>query len=187
MTHRLKLILHRSHVQGGLTNKEVDGMKGSTIFTDKMFFKLYDLWKIHITNYVKKWKNYKNIYQSTYLNIITPEDELSDIYHFETNHKAKFIDINSTHYILFSTNNNEILCNNKIGRYFRENNHFYLYEITSITETTIEFMIYWIPFHLIGFWYEEYGENGKISIQQMKECINQNNLFNDFDQYYVYK
>ena len=34
-------------------------------------------------------------------------------------------------------------------------------------------------------WYNEYGNEGKISIQHMKECINQNNLFNNFDQYYV--
>ena len=27
MTHRLNVFLHRSHVQGGLTNKEVDGIK----------------------------------------------------------------------------------------------------------------------------------------------------------------
>jgi len=183
MTHNLKIILHRSHIQGGLTNQEVDGIKGAPIFTERMFFKLYDFWKIHITNYVKKWKNYRNIYQCPFNN--TPEDHYSDIYHFETNHKAKFIDLNDKDYILFSTNNNENLCNEKIGKYFRENNHFYLYEITSITETTIEFMIYWIPFHLIGSWYEIHGENGKILIQIMKDCIYQNNLFNDFDQYYV--
>ena len=182
MTHKLKIFLHRSHIQCGLTNQEVDGIKDAPIFTERMFFKLYDFWKIHITNYIKKWKNYRNIYHPP-SNTITPEDNYSDIYHFETNHKAKFIDLNNTDYILFSiiSNNN----NGELIRYFRENNHFYLYEITSITETTIEFMIYWIPFNFIEDWYNQYGNEGKISIQQMKECINQNNLFNNFDQYYV--
>ena len=184
MTHRLNVILHRSHVQGGLTNEEVDGIKGAPLFTERMFFKLYDFWRIHITNYIKKWKNYKNIYQSPFNN--TPEDNYSDIYHFETNHKAKFIDLNDTHYILFSifsiiSNNN----NGELIRYFRENNHFYLYEIISITETTIEFMIYWIPFNFIEDWYNQYGNAGKISIQQMKECIHQINLFNSIETIYV--
>ena len=69
MTHCLKIILHRSHIQGGLTNEEVDGIKGAPVFTERMFFHLYDFWEIHITNYVKKWKEYKNVYQSPYSNV----------------------------------------------------------------------------------------------------------------------
>ena len=179
MSHKLKVIIHRSHIQGGLTNEEVDGIKGAPFFTERMFFKLYDFWKIHITNYIKKWKNYKNIYQSPFNN--TPEDNYSDIYHIETNHKAKFIDSNDIGYKLFSRNTN----NDEMVRYFRENNNFYLYEIISITETTIECMIYWIPFNFIEDWYNLYGRDGKITFHQMKECISNCNLFDDCDQFYV--
>ena len=178
MTHTLKIILHRSHIQGGLTNEEVDGIKGAPIFTDRMFFHLYDFWEIHITNYVKKWKEYRNIYQLPNTNV--PNDNFSDIYHYQSNEKAKFIQKDYINYIIFP-----ITENNNILNYIQNNNHFYLYDIVEITDTTIEFIIYWIPNFMIESWYNDCGNNGKINIQIMKGLIYSDTLFYNYDEYYV--
>ncbi len=178
MTYRLKVILHRSHIQGGLTNEEVDGIKGAPIFTERMLFHLYDFWKIHITNYVKKWKQYKNIYQCPFSNV--PIDDLSDIYHYQSNEKAKFIQKDDNDYIIFP-----IIENNNTHNYIQNNTHFYLYDIVEITETTIEFIIYWIPNFMIETWYNDCGNNGKINIQTMKGFIHSNTLFDNYEIFYV--
>lgn len=180
MTHCLKIILHRSHIQGGLTNEEVDGVKGAPVFTDRMLFHLYDFWKIHITNYVNKWKEYKNIYQSPYSNVSIPNDQFSDIYDCQSNQRAKFIQKDSNDYIIFP-----ITENNNINNYIENNTHFYLYDIVEITDTTIEFIIYWIPNFMIENWYNDCGNNGKINIQTMKGLIYSNTLFDNYDEYYV--
>ena len=59
------------------------------------------------------------------------------------------------------------------------------YDIVEITDTTIEFIIYWIPDFMIESWYNDCGNNGRINIQTMKGLIHSNTLFHNYDEYYV--
>jgi hypothetical protein len=180
MTHKLKVIIHRSHIQGGLTNEEVDGIKGVLPFTNRMFFNLDEFWKIHVTNYVKQWKKYGNIYQCPFEESITPEDNYSDIYDLENNNKARYAKLINNNYVLFPNTNPE-----EINLCIRDNYYYYLYDFESIHENTIEIMIYWIPIFFIDSWYDQYGENNMISRNQMKNCIENQRLFRTFNTIYV--
>ncbi|NDB81785.1 MAG: hypothetical protein EB127_03415 [Alphaproteobacteria bacterium] len=56
---------------------------------------------------------------------------------------------------------------------FAKNAFYFLYETTIITDTTIQFDIYWVPIALICQWYSEKGNRGTITYPRVKECISQ--------------
>jgi hypothetical protein len=57
---------------------------------------------------------------------------------------------------------------------FSKNSHYFLYETTTITETTVTFEIYWVPINIIREWYEKSGNGkGQISYVNLKKCISQ--------------
>lgn len=56
---------------------------------------------------------------------------------------------------------------------FAKNSFYYLYETTEITDTTIQFDIYWVPIEMIRKWYSEKGNKGTITYAKIKACISQ--------------
>ena len=56
---------------------------------------------------------------------------------------------------------------------FVKNSFYFLYETTIITETHIQFDIYWIPIAVICKWYSEHGNKGQITYNKFKACISQ--------------
>lgn len=54
---------------------------------------------------------------------------------------------------------------------FAKNSFYFLYETTVITDTTVQFDIYWVPIAVICQWYSEKGNKGTITYPRLKECI----------------
>lgn len=56
---------------------------------------------------------------------------------------------------------------------FEKNTFYFLYETTIITNTTVQFDIYWVPISVIRDWYSKYGKRGRISYSKFKACISE--------------
>jgi hypothetical protein len=59
---------------------------------------------------------------------------------------------------------------------FRKNSFYFLYETTEITQTTVQFDIYWIPIAVVTHWYTSHGKSGKINYNNIKTCISRTDV-----------
>ena len=152
----LKVTIPRSSIQGGLTNEELDENN------------LKD-WRCqhHITtDYVKLWKNYKTVGKdSKFTDIESIEDPSKKA-------EGKKLTSGVTLSPSVDTGANRSFNQLKLEKCFEINSHYYLYDRGEITDTTIEFLIYWIPINIIKSWYVNYGNRkGKISKLNIDKCI----------------
>lgn len=151
---KLKVTISRNSIQGGLTNEEFDP-------------KELEDWRLqhHIpTRYTKIWKK---------LRTIKRDSKFSDLVDNDGNKSEgkKFT-------------KEVALCPSRdqgAGRSFNQenldtclsqNSHYFLYDRGEITDTTINFNIYWIPIKDINIWYTKYGNGrGKISEKNIRKCL----------------
>ena len=155
---KLRLILNRKFIQGGLSNEEYDEHN------------LYD-WRLQhhiVTDYFKKWQNYDK--QSD-------DSKFTDCKsNIEPNKKAEGKPIRKDG--VNFTPSVDVGAGRKFNEdnlknCFKINSHYYLYDRGVITDTTIEFIIYMVPIEIIKMWYNTYGNGkGKISKKNILNCIN---------------
>lgn len=63
-------------------------------------------------------------------------------------------------------------CQENLDSCFTVNSHYFLYETTGHTDTTLTFDIYWIPVDIIKTWYAARGNGkGAITYPNLKKCI----------------
>ena len=160
---RLTIKLSRTTIQGGLKNEEFD----SHNLTD---------WRLqhHIaTDYIKLWKNYGKV---------SDDSKFTDIQSInDPNLKAEGKKMTDGVSLCPSrdTGANRSFSEENLQKCLEINDHYYLYDRGEITDTTIEFIIYWIPINLIKLWYLKRGnKKGKITGKNIQICI-ENCIIND--------
>ena len=156
---KLRLILNRKFIQGGLSNEEYDEHN------------LHD-WRLQhhiVTDYFKKWQNYDKQ---------GDDSKFTDCKSIiEPNKKAEGKPIRKEG-VNFTPSVNvgggRKFNEDNLKNCFKINSHYYLYDRGVITDTTIEFIIYMVPIEIIKMWYNTCGNGkGKISKKKILNCINE--------------
>lgn len=154
---KLVLKIQRSSIQGGIPNDRYP----ESLLRD------YRLTYYIPTDAVMVWKNYKSAGKD-----------------------SKFTDISGNSYFAegkcisptrgvclrpsVDTGGGRGFCQENLDACFAKNAFYFLYETTIITDTTVQFDIYWVPIALICQWYSEKGNNkGMITYSKLKACISQ--------------
>ena len=151
---KLRITISRASIQGGMTNEEY----GSNDLHD---------WRLqhHIpTSYTKIWKNLKTIKRdSKFSDLVDSEGNKSEGKKF-TKEVALCPSRDQGAGRSFNQDN--------LDTCLSQNSHYFLYDRGEITDTTIDFNVYWIPIKDIIDWYKKLGNGkGKITEKNIRICL----------------
>jgi len=159
---RLTVKINRRNIQGGLNNIEFGN-------------NLKD-WRLqhHIpTRYVCGWKNYRELGR---------DSRFSDIVSNITPQQAEGKKMTGGLMLCPSrdTGANRSFNDANLCECFDINTHYYLYDRSNITDTTLDFNILWVPIDTIRNWYSRFGKSGKISERNLKTLLSEHTFDDTF-------